>query len=126
MPSTTVPALFQPIQVGDIKLSHRVVLAPLTRLRADSAHVPTDMVQEYYVQRARVPGTPGASPRPEQSKSSERTYSTCCPSGGFRARPGLRPRRVRLGTRYLVDSASSHMLVSKIKPCMSKYKQFIR
>ena len=26
--------------------------------------------------------------------------------------------------RYLVDSASSHMLVSKIKPCMSKYKQF--
>ena len=76
--------------------------------------------------RARVPGTPGASPRPEQSKSSERTYSTCCPSGGFRARPGLRPRRVRLGTRYLVDSASSHMLVSKIKPCMSKYKQFIQ
>ena len=24
---------------------------------------------------------------------------------------------------YLVDSASRHMLVSKIKPCMSKYKQ---
>ena len=27
---------------------------------------------------------------------------------------------------YLVDPASSHMLVSKIKPCMSKYKHFIR
>ena len=26
---------------------------------------------------------------------------------------------------YLVDSASSHMLVSKIKPCMSKYKQLV-
>lgn len=25
--------------------------------------------------------------------------------------------------RYLVDPASSHMLVPKIKPCMSKYKQ---
>ncbi|WLF78741.1 hypothetical protein PVL30_002489 [Lodderomyces elongisporus] len=24
---------------------------------------------------------------------------------------------------YSVDPASSHMLVSKIKPCMSKYKQ---
>ena len=24
---------------------------------------------------------------------------------------------------YLVDPASSHMLVSKTKPCMSKYKQ---
>jgi hypothetical protein len=43
---------------------------------------------------------------------------------------------IRLGSRlglgrgvedsYLVDSASSHMLVSKIKPCMSKYKQSIR
>jgi hypothetical protein len=30
------------------------------------------------------------------------------------------PRRT---DSYLVDSASSHMLVSKIKPCMSKYKQ---
>ena len=25
---------------------------------------------------------------------------------------------------YLVDPASSHMLVSKTKPCMSKYKCF--
>ena len=29
-------------------------------------------------------------------------------------------------TNYLVDPASSHMLVSKIKPCMSKYKQLYR
>ena len=27
--------------------------------------------------------------------------------------------------RNLVDSASSHTLVSKIKPCMSEYKRFI-
>jgi len=54
-----------------------------------------------------------------------------------RARPQWRPpvtwkslRRPRGAGRptpandsYLVDSASSHMLVSKIKPCMSKYKQ---
>ena len=31
------------------------------------------------------------------------------------------PARVPHGS-YLVDPASSHMLVSKIKPCMSKYK----
>ena len=30
--------------------------------------------------------------------------------------------RVRTESSYLVDPASSHMLVSKIKPCMSKYK----
>ncbi len=29
----------------------------------------------------------------------------------------------RMESSYLVDPASSHMLVSKIKPCMSKYKQ---
>ena len=28
------------------------------------------------------------------------------------------------GSSNLVDSASSHTLVSKIKPCMSKYKSF--
>lgn len=51
------------------------------------------------------------------------------PSGasGRGIRPGGRPF-LGGGTRYhngsyLVDSASSHMLVSKIKPCMSKYKQ---
>jgi hypothetical protein len=42
----------------------------------------------------------------------------------------LLPRKVarrrvfgELESSYLVDPASSHMLVSKIKPCMSKYKQ---
>ena len=39
--------------------------------------------------------------------------------------PALRARRwpTPAHDSYLVDSASSHMLVSKIKPCMSKYKQ---
>ena len=37
---------------------------------------------------------------------------------------GLAPSRrsVSLYKSYLVDPASSHMLVSKIKPCMSKYE----
>jgi hypothetical protein len=33
------------------------------------------------------------------------------------------PRAATKESSYLVDPASSHMLVSKIKPCMSKYKQ---
>ena len=39
------------------------------------------------------------------------------PSGAVPARSGA-----WVEDCYLVDSASSHMLVSKIKPCMSKYK----
>ncbi|KAI8993862.1 NADH:flavin oxidoreductase/NADH oxidase [Trametes punicea] len=57
MSSTSTPALFQPMQVGDVKLGHRVVLPPLTRYRADHEHVHTDMGVEYYKQRASVPGT---------------------------------------------------------------------
>ncbi|KAI0779323.1 NADH:flavin oxidoreductase/NADH oxidase [Fomes fomentarius] len=57
MSSDATPALFRPIQVGDVTLAHRVVLAPQTRVRADAAHVPTDLVREFYKQRASVPGT---------------------------------------------------------------------
>ena len=35
---------------------------------------------------------------------------------------GLALGRAWSDDSYLVDPASSHMLVSKIKPCMSKYK----
>ena len=36
-------------------------------------------------------------------------------------RLGVR-KKANVNASYLVDPASSHMLVSKIKPCMSKYK----
>ena len=44
--------------------------------------------------------------------------------GGQKSRvfPGFSPVG-SFNESYLVDPASSHMLVSKIKPCMSKYKQ---
>ena len=44
--------------------------------------------------------------------------------GGQKSRvfPGFSPVD-SFNESYLVDPASSHMLVSKIKPCMSKYKQ---
>ncbi|RPD62527.1 NADH:flavin oxidoreductase/NADH oxidase [Lentinus tigrinus ALCF2SS1-7] len=57
MSSAAVPALFQPILVGNIKLLHRVILAPQTRLRNSAEHVPTDLGLEFYSQRASIPGT---------------------------------------------------------------------
>ncbi|PTU16862.1 hypothetical protein P175DRAFT_0447446 [Aspergillus ochraceoroseus IBT 24754] len=56
---------------------------------------------------------------------SENRRAFCLPSRGrLGVPPGLKSRGCApRGPRYLVDSASSHMLVSKIKPCMSKYKQ---
>jgi N-ethylmaleimide reductase len=45
--------LFKPLQLGAISLSHRVVMAPLTRMRAGAPdNVPTELSVEYYRQRA--------------------------------------------------------------------------
>jgi len=49
--------LFQPIQIGSLSLKHRVILAPLTRYRADSSHVHHENAVEYYRQRASTAGT---------------------------------------------------------------------
>lgn len=57
--SSAIPALFQPTKVGNLTLSHRVVLAPLTRFKATKPdHVPiVRLVKEYYSQRGSVPGS---------------------------------------------------------------------
>ena len=55
--AASVPKLFQPANVGALHLKHRVVLAPLTRIRANAQHVHGDLAVEYYRQRASEPGT---------------------------------------------------------------------
>ncbi|CAO3620237.1 unnamed protein product [Cunninghamella blakesleeana] len=52
MVTATTPALFTPVKVSQKTLKHRVVLAPLTRMRSDANGVPMDFVPEYYQQRA--------------------------------------------------------------------------
>src|SRR5882762_6010028 len=45
--------LFTPVRMGDLDLPNRIVMAPLTRMRAGSSdHVPSDLQAEYYAQRA--------------------------------------------------------------------------
>ncbi|RAH67295.1 alkene reductase [Aspergillus aculeatinus CBS 121060] len=53
----TPSKLFEPLQIGNLHLEHRVIMAPLTRLRADAEHVPLPIAKTYYEQRASVPGT---------------------------------------------------------------------
>ncbi|WP_311028121.1 alkene reductase [Mesorhizobium koreense] len=48
-----MPALFDPIVIGDLKLPNRILMAPLTRNRAAMpGRVPNALMKEYYVQRA--------------------------------------------------------------------------
>jgi N-ethylmaleimide reductase len=45
-------ALFTPVSLGSLLLPNRILMAPLTRCRADADHVPTDIMADYYAQRA--------------------------------------------------------------------------
>jgi len=50
---TSTQKLFSPVQVGPLTLSHRVVMAPLTRSRSQQpGDIPNDLMIEYYGQRA--------------------------------------------------------------------------
>jgi len=44
--------LLEPVTLGALALPNRVVMAPLTRCRAGDGNVPTDLMVEYYRQRA--------------------------------------------------------------------------
>lgn len=44
--------IFEPVQLGALALRNRVVMAPMTRSRADADAVPTPAMVEYYRQRA--------------------------------------------------------------------------
>jgi len=46
------PDLFQPARLGALDLPNRIIMAPMTRSRADSAGVPTPLAATYYAQRA--------------------------------------------------------------------------
>ncbi len=47
-----MPALLDPIRIGDLDLPNRIIMAPLTRCRAVDRRIPNKMMAEYYRQRA--------------------------------------------------------------------------
>ena len=48
----SIPTLFTPVHLGAIEAPNRIVMAPLTRMRAGPDRIPTALMAEYYVQRA--------------------------------------------------------------------------
>lgn len=74
-----MPGLFTPWSIGPIDLKHRIVLAPLTRIRAEfESRDPNDLIGEYYEQRA----SDGGLIITEATYISER-------AGGMPGTPGL-------------------------------------
>jgi NADPH2 dehydrogenase len=53
----TETRLFKLLKLGNIEVNHRIFMPAASRMRATDDHIPTDMMLEYYTQRAAVPGT---------------------------------------------------------------------
>jgi 2,4-dienoyl-CoA reductase-like NADH-dependent reductase (Old Yellow Enzyme family) len=47
-----MPTLFDPLQLGELRLPNRILMAPLTRSRAADTRVPNALMAKYYAQRA--------------------------------------------------------------------------
>ena len=46
------PNLFFPVRLGAVEAPNRIIMSPLTRMRAGPGRVPTPLMAEYYAQRA--------------------------------------------------------------------------
>jgi N-ethylmaleimide reductase len=87
-------SLFSPTRVGAFDLSHRVVLAPLTRMRAEMpGNVPGQAMADYYAARATAGGLLIA----------EATYISRQGNGGFGS-PGIETDEQAAGWKKVVDA----------------------
>ena len=90
--------LFSPVRIGAIDLAHRVVLAPLTRMRADlPGNVPNTLMAAYYGQRA----SPGGL------MITEATFISPAGNGGY-ASPGIVTDAQVAGWRKVVDAVHAN------------------
>src|SRR6202521_1819488 len=94
MKDVQMSMLFSPIRIGAIDLTHRVVLAPLTRMRADlPGNVPNDLMAKYYGQRASRGGL----------LITEATFISPAGRGGY-ASPGIFTEAQVSGWRKVTDA----------------------
>lgn len=88
--------IFEPVRVGDILLPNRIVMSPMTRARAGLTGEPTDVMVEYYAQRA----SSGLI-------ISEGVYPYVEGKGYF-ATPGIETDRQIEGWRRVTDAVHTH------------------
>ena len=91
--------LFSPVKLGPYELSHRVVMAPLMRMRSEPGDIPGDLMVQYYAQRASAGGLIIS----EATPASIRGY-------GYAGAPGVYSDRQIAGWRRVSEAR---------KPCWS-------
>ncbi|CAE6363050.1 unnamed protein product [Rhizoctonia solani] len=96
MPETS--KLFNSLHLGNLTLSHRIVMAPMTRLRATPDGVVTNITAEYYSQRSTIPGTLLIT----------EAVSVAAEAGGFPNLPGLFNDAQVAGWKNVVDAVHAN------------------
>ena len=87
--------LFDPVQLGDIPLANRVVMAPMTRSRAGPGDAPTGLNVEYYRQRASAGLIVSEGVQPSANGK------------GYCRTPGLHTEAQVAGWKAVTDAATS-------------------
>jgi N-ethylmaleimide reductase len=90
----SLPSLFSPLHLGSHRLQHRIVMAPLTRMRASQpGNIPNEMNAWYYGQRASAGGLLVT----EATQISQRGQ-------GYPATPGIHSPEQVAGWRLVTDA----------------------
>src|SRR5258708_10956570 len=101
------PLLFSQLEVGPYRLNHRIVMAPLTRMRAEQeSFAPRPLNAEYYGQRA----TPGGLIIAEASP-------VMATARGNAGTPGIYSVRQITGWRDVDDAVHTRGGVQLLQPC---------
>lgn len=86
-------SLFSTFRLGPHTLSHRIVMAPLTRMRAATDDIPGELMVEYYSQRASQGGLIIAEATPVSVRGN-----------GYQGAPGVYDDRQIAGWKKVVDA----------------------
>ncbi|WP_342627397.1 alkene reductase [Nguyenibacter vanlangensis] len=89
--------LFTPFGAGALSLDHRVVMAPLTRLRSEPGDMPGALMREYYTQRA----SRGGLIVSEATPVARQGY-------GYAGAPGIYDDAQIAGWRTVTDAVHAH------------------
>lgn len=86
--------LFSPITVGPLTLPNRILMAPLTRCRADADHVPGPLIAEHY--QGVIIGNMGYQAAEANAAIEAGLVDAVAFGTGFLANPDL-PARIKAG-----------------------------
>ncbi|NGY05212.1 alkene reductase [Solimonas terrae] len=123
-------SLFTPLHVGDLLLPNRIVMAPMTRTRADAAHVPGELIATHYAQRASagllIAEATLSAPGTSAYKTEPGIYSAAQVAGWKRVTDAVHAAGGRIALQVFHPGRASHAAMNDGIPPVSSTDRAIR